>query len=94
MPKLLVVDDEPIIRHSFQKAFASAEVEVLTAGTLAEGRKRVEADRPDVVVVDLQLPDGSGLDLLRWVIETDSFAKSFGEAGGRDVPCPAIHPGW
>jgi two-component system nitrogen regulation response regulator GlnG len=71
MPKLLVVDDEPIIRHSFQKAFASAEVEVLTAGTVAEGRRRVEADQPDVVVVDLQLPDGSGLDLLRWATEID-----------------------
>ena len=71
MPKLLIVDDEPIIRHSFQKAFASAEVEVLTAGTVAEGRQRVVADAPDVIVVDLQLPDGSGLDLLRWVTETD-----------------------
>ena len=71
MPKLLIVDDEPIIRHSFQKAFASAEVEVLTAGTVAEGRQRVEADAPDVIVVDLQLPDGSGLDLLRWVTATD-----------------------
>ncbi len=71
MPKLLIVDDEPIIRHSFQKAFATDAVEVLTAGTVAEGRRRVEADGPDVIVVDLQLPDGSGLDLLRWVAETD-----------------------
>ncbi|MFO0850690.1 MAG: sigma-54 dependent transcriptional regulator [Gemmataceae bacterium] len=71
MPKLLVIDDEPIIRHSFQKAFASAEVEVLTAGSMAEGRRRIEADHPDVIVLDLQLPDGSGLDLLRWVTDTD-----------------------
>ncbi len=71
MPKLLIVDDEPVIRHSFQKAFASAEVEVLTAGTVAEGRERVGADGPDVIVVDLQLPDGSGLELLKWVAETD-----------------------
>ena len=71
MPKLLIVDDEPIIRHSFQKAFATAEVEVLTAGTVAEGRERIGADGPDVIVVDLQLPDGSGLELLRWVAETD-----------------------
>mgnify|MGYP002780267238 CR=1 FL=1 len=71
MPKLLVVDDEAVIRHSFRKAFASAEVEVLTAGTVAEGRAKIEADGPDVVVLDLQLPDGSGLDLLRWVAETD-----------------------
>lgn len=71
MPKLLIVDDEAIIRHSFRKAFASAEVEVIAAGTLAEGRAKIASDGPDVIVLDLQLPDGSGLDLLRWVTEND-----------------------
>ncbi len=71
MPKLLVVDDEPIIRHSFRRAFSGRDVEVLTAGTLAEGRRTVERDKPDVIVLDLQLPDGSGLDLLRWVAAED-----------------------
>jgi two-component system nitrogen regulation response regulator GlnG len=63
MSKLLVVDDEPIIRHSFRRLFATPEVEVLTAGTVAEGWRRIEQDRPDVIVLDLQLPDGSGLEL-------------------------------
>ena len=40
MPKLLVVDDEPLICHSFRWVFAPAEVEVLTAGTVAEGWRR------------------------------------------------------
>jgi two-component system nitrogen regulation response regulator GlnG len=71
MPKLLVVDDEPIICHSFRRVFASPEVEVLTAGTLAEGWRRVGQDRPDVLVVDLQLPDGSGLDLFERVRQAD-----------------------
>lgn len=63
MPTLLVVDDESIIRHSFRKAFATADVRVLTAGTVAEAWGQVERERPDVIVLDLQLPDGSGLDL-------------------------------
>lgn len=63
MSKLLVVDDEPIICHSFRRVFASANVEIVTAGTVAEGWRRVESDRPDVIVVDLQLPDGTGLEL-------------------------------
>jgi two-component system nitrogen regulation response regulator GlnG len=62
MPKLLVVDDEPSVCYSFRRLFAGEGVEVLTAQTLAEGRKQLEA-HPDVVVLDLQLPDGSGMDL-------------------------------
>ncbi len=63
MPTLLVVDDEPLIRHSFQKLFAGGGVAVVTAGTLTEGEAAVRAHQPDVIVLDLQLPDGSGLDL-------------------------------
>ena len=71
MPTLLVVDDEAIIRHSFRKAFATADVSVLTAGTVAEGWAAVERERPDVIVLDLQLPDGSGLDLFDRVRAAD-----------------------
>ncbi len=71
MSKLLVVDDEPIICHSFRRVFATAEVEVLTAGTVAEGWRRVEQDRPDVIVLDLQLPDGTGLELFERIRAAD-----------------------
>jgi two-component system nitrogen regulation response regulator GlnG len=71
MSRLLVVDDEPIICHSFRRVFASPEVEVVTAGSVAEGWRRVGEDRPDVIVLDLQLPDGSGLDLFERVRTAD-----------------------
>jgi two-component system, NtrC family, nitrogen regulation response regulator GlnG len=71
VPKLLVVDDEPIICHSFRRAFATPEVEVLTAGSVADGWRRVQADGPDVIVTDLQLPDGTGLDLFERVRAAD-----------------------
>ena len=67
MPKLLVVDDESIIRHSFRRVFASDSVEVLTAESLASGRQIIDRDNPDVIVLDLQLPDGIGLDLFEYV---------------------------
>jgi len=63
MSKLLVVDDESIICHSFRRVFVRPGLEVLTAGTVAEGWRSVQDEEPDVIVVDLQLPDGSGLDL-------------------------------
>jgi two-component system nitrogen regulation response regulator GlnG len=71
MPKLLVVDDEPIICHSFHRVFASPDIEVLTAGSVAEGWQRIQDDEPDVIVLDLQLPDGSGLDLFERIRVAD-----------------------
>jgi two-component system nitrogen regulation response regulator GlnG len=62
MPTLLVVDDEPSVLYSFRRVFGTGEVQVLTAQTVAEGLQRFHADHPDVVVLDLQLPDGSGLE--------------------------------
>ena len=64
MPKLLVVDDEAVIRQSFEWVFgAKSGVEVVTAATVAEGWDRARQDEPDVIVLDLQLPDGTGLEL-------------------------------
>ena len=62
MPKLLVVDDEEMIRYSLQKVFANESTTVLTAANLAEARERYHHEKPDVLVLDLQLPDGSSLE--------------------------------
>jgi len=71
MLKLLIVDDEAIICHSFRRVFTSPEVEVLTAGTIAEGWRLVQDVQPDVIVLDLQLPDGSGLELFERIRTAD-----------------------
>jgi two-component system nitrogen regulation response regulator GlnG len=71
MPKLLVIDDEPLICQSFHWVFATGDVEVSSAGSVEEGWRRVEEDRPDVIVLDLQLLDGSGLDLFDRIREDD-----------------------
>jgi two-component system nitrogen regulation response regulator GlnG len=63
MPKLLVIDDEPLICQSFGWVFATGEVEVVAAGTVAEGWRQFSENKPDVIVLDYQLPDGTGLDL-------------------------------
>jgi nitrogen regulation protein NR(I) len=61
MPILLLVDDESSVRYTFGRLFASDEVQVVTAATVAEGIALFRERQPDVVVLDLQLPDGSGL---------------------------------
>jgi two-component system nitrogen regulation response regulator GlnG len=72
MPTVLLVDDEEGFRYSFRRVFAfdPADVEhaeqgreIVTAATVAEGIQLFQARAPDVVVLDLQLPDGSGMDV-------------------------------
>jgi two-component system nitrogen regulation response regulator GlnG len=71
MPKLLVVDDEPSILHFFRRAFPGPDVTLLTAQSAADGLAAVERDRPDVVVLDINLGGESGLDTFRRVHELD-----------------------
>jgi two-component system nitrogen regulation response regulator GlnG len=71
MPTLLVIDDEPSVCYSFRRVFSGEGVKVVTAGTGAEGLALVQRERPDVVVLDLQLPDGSGLDFFRQILTQD-----------------------
>ena len=66
MRTLLVVDDEESVRYSFRRVFATVAA-VHTAGSAAEGLEQVRRLDPDVIVLDLQLPDRSGLDLFREV---------------------------
>jgi two-component system nitrogen regulation response regulator GlnG len=61
MPTLLVVDDEPGVCYSFARVFGDEATRVVSAGSVAEGLRVFRAERPEVVVLDLQLPDGTGL---------------------------------
>lgn len=65
MPTLLVIDDEEAVRFSFRHVFEEDDVRVLTAATASEGLAMVRAHEPDVVVLDLQLPDRPGLQVFQ-----------------------------
>ena len=64
---VLLVDDHELIRQGLARAFERDEgmTVVAQAGTVAEGVAAFHSFEPDVVVTDLQLPDGHGLDLVR-----------------------------
>ena len=66
-PRVLVVDDEPAILRFLKPALEANDYEVTSAGTLAEAIKRIAREPPDVVVLDLGLPDGDGKDVIRQV---------------------------
>lgn len=59
---LLIVDDEPNILFSLKQSFQSASLEVLTAATAREAVDIVREQHPDVVLMDVRLPDLSGLE--------------------------------
>jgi DNA-binding NarL/FixJ family response regulator len=64
--RVLVVDDHPIWREAVARDLEAAGLDVCgTASDVAQAVRVATATRPDVVVLDLQLPDGSGVDVAR-----------------------------
>ncbi len=62
---ILVVDDQDSIRHFVSRTLEDAGYSVVTTGSVREGREAFERTLPDVAVLDLKLPDGTGIELLR-----------------------------
>jgi two-component system response regulator AtoC len=82
--RVLVVDDEPLIRRSMERALTDQGFEVRSAAGVAEGFTAFETIRPQVVVLDVRLPDGSGLEMLPRLRRIDPAVKvvmvtAFGE---------------
>lgn len=64
---LLIVDDEASLRDFLSIVFEEEGWRVETAGSLAEARSALAKHEPDIILCDLMLPDGSGIDLVREV---------------------------
>lgn len=62
---ILVVDDEPDLRTLYELTLLRAGYRVETAATVQEARQQLQAQRFDVVITDMRLPDGFGIELLQ-----------------------------
>lgn len=71
MPKILVIDDEQGIRDLFFSALTGKADKVLTASTGKDGLAMVTEERPDLVLLDVKLPDMDGVEVLRRIKESD-----------------------
>ena len=68
MTRLLIIDDHAVVRQGLAQAFKEAGFATIeTAGTLQQARAKIAAFNPEAIIVDLNLPDGSGLEIVQWV---------------------------
>ena len=65
--KVLIIEDEGNIRHFVKTILGTNGYQVIDAKTLSEGRMAFMSHSPDVVILDLGLPDGDGMDFLQLV---------------------------
>jgi DNA-binding NtrC family response regulator len=71
VPSVLIIDDDRSVLHVFKQVFKEANLRILTAGTAAEGLAVLAASGPDVVILDIMLPDQSGLEVIEVVYRQD-----------------------
>jgi len=72
---LLIVEDDVNVRRSLEKLLADSEIEVVEAGQGRQALALIKARRFDCIILDLRLPDTSGLDLLRQIHDDDAIPK-------------------
>ena len=65
MPTLLVVDDERNVLYALEKGLRADGLRIVTAQTGKAGIDTARREKPDAVLLDVRLPDFSGLDVLK-----------------------------
>ena len=63
--KILIIEDEPDIRKTLEYNISREGYRVVSASSLVEAKSQIESDSFSLILLDLMLPDGSGLDLCR-----------------------------
>lgn len=64
MSKILIIEDEKNLRALYQQDFERDGFDVVLAATAADGLAMVDAERPDLVVMDIRLPGMDGLEAM------------------------------
>ena len=70
-PRIVVLEDEEAVQDLVKSLLKVRGLDCEVAGTVAEARQLVRARRPDLLIVDVNLPDGSGLSLLDEAVDLD-----------------------
>jgi DNA-binding response OmpR family regulator len=71
MKRILVVDDEENIRLLYKEELADEGYEVSVAASAQEALAKIEAERPDLITLDIRMPGVDGIEFLRLLRERD-----------------------
>jgi signal transduction histidine kinase len=72
--RILVVEDDPGMREGCRRALAPSGYDVHVASSLTSGLELMSTERYDLYLLDVMLPNGSGFDLLNWILNKDPNA--------------------
>jgi DNA-binding NarL/FixJ family response regulator len=65
--KVMIVDDHAVVRHGLKSAIESHGYEVVAvSGSINEAHAYMAQTNPDAIIIDINLPDGSGFELVTW----------------------------
>ena len=85
MTRVLLVDDHPMIGAALDMLLRGTEYELLgRARTVAEANKQLASLKPDLLLLDVHLPDGSGLEVFRRLLRGRSRPKTLLLTAGMD----------
>jgi len=70
---ILLVEDDSLLRHAFLLLLEDAGYRISEAGTAGEAIAAAMSDTPDLVLLDLGLPDGNGLDVCRTLRQREAM---------------------
>ena len=73
---LLVVDDEPDLRTLYELTLLREGYDVEAAGTVEQALEYLKGRVYSAVITDMRLPDGTGLDILRWLVQSNRAEKA------------------
>ena len=85
-PDVLLVDDSPLVTEALGVLLSETGHRVRTAGSVAEAVARAREALPDVLILDLTLPDGDGLDVLRTLAAEGRAVRAPVALTGHDDP--------
>lgn len=74
--RILIVEDSPLVTDAYRILIEAAGYEVDTAASVAEAIERATAVPPDLMLLDLTLPDGNGLEILKALGESGSLPRT------------------
>lgn len=94
-PRVLLIEDSSPLAHLYQEYLSDEMIEISVAATGSEAKSKIESNPPDLIILDLMLPDISGQEILQWIKE-NQFPSSVIVATGHgsvDIAVEVIRAG-